>query len=181
MSLKRGVTGHCPRRADILSALGVQCSQEPESDEGHPKRTGCPRAFPWAVTAGRCPDAPPITTGRPFLYARGSLPCYCLSMALDATTRRRWLGALVLLAALGMLIGGETVLKGKLQNLAFILYWLVCFVFTGLAMLIAFLDARALQIKIRQEERDLFARTLKQIETEAKAKPRRPSRSRGRS
>ena len=102
-------------------------------------------------------------------------------MALDATTRRRWLGALVLLAALGMLIGGETVLKGKLQNLAFILYWLVCFVFTGLAMLIAFLDARALQIKIRQEEHDLFAKTLKQIETEAKATPRRPGRSRGRS
>jgi protein-S-isoprenylcysteine O-methyltransferase Ste14 len=73
------------------------------------------------------------------------------------------------------------VLKGKLQNLAFILYWLVCFVFTGLAMLIAFLDARALQIKIRQEERDLFAKTLKQIETEAKAKPRRPGRSRRRS
>ena len=26
-----GASAHCPRRADILSALGVQCSQEPES------------------------------------------------------------------------------------------------------------------------------------------------------
>ncbi len=102
-------------------------------------------------------------------------------MALDATARRRWLGALVLLAALGMLIGGETVLKGKLGNLAFILYWLGCFGLTGLAILIAILDARALQRRIRAEQHDLFATTLKQIETEAKAKPRPPDRSRGKS
>jgi hypothetical protein len=100
-------------------------------------------------------------------------------MALDATTRRRWFGALVLLAALGMLIGGETVLKGKLENLAFIFYWLVCFGFTGLAILIAILDARALQRRTRQEQHDLFQTTLKQIETEAKAKPRRPDRRPG--
>jgi protein-S-isoprenylcysteine O-methyltransferase Ste14 len=102
-------------------------------------------------------------------------------MALDATTRRRWFGALVLLAALGMLIGGQTVLKGKLENLAFILYWLGCFVFTGLAMLIALLDARALQHRIRQEERDLFATTLKEIEAKAKARPRRSDRRERRS
>ena len=102
-------------------------------------------------------------------------------MALDATARRRWLGALVLLAALGMLIGGETVLKGKLDGLAFIFYWLVCFGFTGLAIVIAFLDARALQRRTHQEQRDLFATTLKQIETEAKAKPGRPKRRQGRS
>jgi protein-S-isoprenylcysteine O-methyltransferase Ste14 len=102
-------------------------------------------------------------------------------MALDATTRRRSLGALVLLTALGMLIGGETVLKGKLEKLAFILYWLVCFVFTGLAMLIAFLDARALAHRIRQEERDLVAMTLKEIETRAKARPGRSDRRERRS
>jgi membrane protein implicated in regulation of membrane protease activity len=102
-------------------------------------------------------------------------------MALDATTRRRWLGALVLLAALGMLIGGETVLKGKLEGLAFIFYWLVCFGFTGLAIVIAFLDARALQRRTHQEQHDLFDTTLKEIETEAKARPRRSSRRQGRS
>jgi hypothetical protein len=102
-------------------------------------------------------------------------------MALDATTRRRWFGALVLLAALGMLIGGETFLKGKLESLAFIFYWLVCFGLTGLAMLIAILDARALQRRIRQEQHDLFDTTLKQIETEAKATPRRPDRRKSRS
>ncbi len=96
-------------------------------------------------------------------------------MAFDATTRRRWFGALVLLAALGMLAGGETVLKGKLGNLAFIFYWLVCFILTGLAILVAILDARALQRRVRQEQHDLFDTTLKQIETEAKTRSRQPT------
>ena len=56
-------------------------------------------------------------------------------MALDVTARRRWFGVIVLLAALGMLICGETVLEGRLGNLAFFTYWLVCFGFTGLAIL----------------------------------------------
>ena len=102
-------------------------------------------------------------------------------MALDATARRRWFGALVLLAALGMLISGETVLKGRLGNLAFIFYWLICFGFTGLAILIAFLDVRALQRRTRQEQHDLFESTLKQIEREAKARPRPPDRKQGKS
>ena len=101
-------------------------------------------------------------------------------MALDATARRRWFGALVLLAALAMLICGQTVLKAKLQGLAFLLYWLACFALTGLAVLIALLDVRALQRRIRQEHRDLFATTLTEIESQAKAKPRpRGRRPRG--
>ena len=99
-------------------------------------------------------------------------------MALDATARRRWFGAVVLLAALAMLICGETVLKGKLGDLTFIGYWLVCFALTGLAIVVAFLDARALQRRTRQEQRDLFEATLKQIETEARARARRPDRNR---
>jgi hypothetical protein len=101
-------------------------------------------------------------------------------MALGPTARRRWFGALVLLAALGMLLGGETVLKGKLGGLGFMFYWLVCFALTGLAIVIALLDVRALQRQTRQEEQDLFETTLKEIQTEAKARPRRPDRRRGR-
>ena len=93
-------------------------------------------------------------------------------MALDATARRRWLGVAVLLAALAMLICGQTVLKARLVALAFIAYWLVCFGLTGLAILIALLDARALQRRTRQQQRELFDTTLKQIETEAKNRPR---------
>jgi membrane protein implicated in regulation of membrane protease activity len=99
-------------------------------------------------------------------------------MVLDATAPRRLLGVLVLLAAVGMLIAGQTVLKEKLQNLAFIIYWMVCFGFTGAAILIALLDARALQRRTHQEQHELFDATLKQIETEAKTRPRRPDRNR---
>ena len=99
-------------------------------------------------------------------------------MALNATARRRWFGAVVLLAALGMLICGQTVLMGKLRGFAFIAYWLVCFAFTGMAIVVAFLDARALQRQTRQQQRDLFETTLKQIQSEGKSRPRRPKGSR---
>jgi membrane protein implicated in regulation of membrane protease activity len=92
-------------------------------------------------------------------------------MALDASGRRRWFGAVVLLAALAMLLCGQTVLKARLGALAFIAYWLVCFGLTGLAILIALLDVRALQRRSRQQQRDLFETTLRQIETESKNRP----------
>lgn len=94
-------------------------------------------------------------------------------MGLDATTRRRWLGILVLIAALGMLIVGETVLQGRLQNVTFVLYWLLCLILTTAAIIIAFLDARALRQQTREEARDLLQTTLKEIETDAKARRRR--------
>jgi membrane protein implicated in regulation of membrane protease activity len=99
-------------------------------------------------------------------------------MAIDATTRRRWFGAVVLLAALAMLICGETVLKGKLADLTFIAYWLVCLALTGLAVVVAFLDARALQRRTLQEQRDLFKTTLKEIQSRARPRPNRPGRRR---
>jgi membrane protein implicated in regulation of membrane protease activity len=99
-------------------------------------------------------------------------------MAIDATTRRRWFGAVVLLAALAMLICGETVLKGKLGDLTFIAYWLVGLAFTGLAVVVAFLDARALQRRTRQEQRDLFETTLKEVQSKIRTKPDRPGHRR---
>jgi len=95
-------------------------------------------------------------------------------MALDATARRRWFGALVLLAALGMLIAGETILKGRLEYLGFLFYWLGCLAFTCLAIVIAILDARALRRQTRAAQHDLFQATLKQIEAEARARKGRP-------
>jgi membrane protein implicated in regulation of membrane protease activity len=95
-------------------------------------------------------------------------------MVLDATARRRWFGALVLLAALGMLVAGETILKGKLEYLGFLFYWLGCLGFTFLAIVIAILDARALRRETRTAQHDLFQATLKQIEAEAKARKDRP-------
>jgi hypothetical protein len=114
-----------------------------------------------------------------FFYPSSPAPCYCSLMALDATTRRRWFGAGVLLTALAMLLCGETLLKGRLGGLVFVLYWLICFALAGLAILIAVSDVRALQRRTVQEQRDLFEATLKQIETEAKTKPGRSARRAG--
>jgi hypothetical protein len=98
-------------------------------------------------------------------------------MALDATARRRWFGGANLLVALAMVVCGETVLKERLGPSATLIYWLVCLVFTGLAILVAFLDVWALQRRIRQEQRDLFDTTLKKIQAEAETKPRQPRSS----
>ncbi|HKI70144.1 MAG TPA: hypothetical protein VKA67_11175 [Verrucomicrobiae bacterium] len=78
--------------------------------------------------------------------------------------RRRWSGALCLLAAILMLIAGETWLDERLAGMWFISYWLVCFAFTILAICVAMLDARALRREIRQEQKDLFKSTFSGIE-----------------
>jgi hypothetical protein len=55
-----------------------------------------------------------------------------------------------------------------------VLYWLICLILTTAAIMIAFLDARALRRQTREEARDLLQTTLKEIETDAKARRRRP-------
>jgi len=96
-------------------------------------------------------------------------------MELDATARRRWFGALCLACALVMLVFGQTVLDGRLSKVVFLLYWLLCFVFTGLAMIAAVRDLRFVSQKTRQEQRQLLEDTLKEIETKAKARKQKPS------
>jgi hypothetical protein len=91
-------------------------------------------------------------------------------MRLDATARRRWFGAVALLVALVMLTAGETVLKGRLSAVGFLLYWLICFGFTTLAFLAALLDVRALSRQTREEQRELLDTTLRTIEKEAQTK-----------
>jgi hypothetical protein len=96
-------------------------------------------------------------------------------MGLDATTRRRWLGAVVLFAAIGMLIAGQTVLKSRLRDAGFIIYWLLCFLLTITAILVAYLDVRAVQQKTQREARELLETTLSKIEKDARKKPYRKS------
>jgi hypothetical protein len=98
-------------------------------------------------------------------------------MALDAAARRRCYGALILLAALLMLIAGQTFLKNQLSGLGFLLYWLVCLLLTGAAIFVAYVDVVALQRRSRREARELLESTLSEIESEAKKKPRQPGSS----
>src|SRR5258706_16038824 len=93
-------------------------------------------------------------------------------MGMDATARRRWFGSLVLLGAVAMLVCGQTVLEGRLKPWLLVIYWPICFLLTGLAVIAALLDVRALQNRARQEQRELLESTLKEIETEARSKGR---------
>lgn len=94
-------------------------------------------------------------------------------MGSETTRRRRLAGVLFLTTALIMLIAGETLLKSQLKDLSFLVYWLICFGLTGLAILVAFLDASAVRRRTRREARDLLETTLGRIETDARHKPQR--------
>ncbi len=92
----------------------------------------------------------------------------------DIQARRRWIGAAVLGLALLMLIAGETVLKGVLKDFAFLGYWAVCLACTVAAIIIAFIDARAVQRNVGREQRDLLDATLRKIEGDARSRKPRP-------
>lgn len=97
-------------------------------------------------------------------------------MSLMAHRRsRRWLGVLLLGAAIGMLLAGETVLKEHLSEVGFLLFWLGCLALTIAAVVVAVLDARAVARGTLQEQRNLFQATLGHIAEDANAKVRAKS------
>ena len=77
---------------------------------------------------------------------------------------------MALLAALALLVAGETVFKGRLGDVGFLFYWLVCLGLTFLAIFTAILDVRSLQRHARREQHELLDDTLKHIQSEAKAR-----------
>ena len=85
-------------------------------------------------------------------------------MNFNAKARRRWFGALCLVAAIAMLVAGETTPGKRLDGVAFVLYWLACFVFAALAMFTAMLDARALRREARAEQRALLETAFRGIQ-----------------
>lgn len=93
-------------------------------------------------------------------------------MSLNAKARRRWFGALCLLAAVGLLVAGETVLKGRLSPVGFLIYWISCFFVTALSATAALLDAARVRAESRDEQRALFEETLRRIESEKRARTR---------
>jgi hypothetical protein len=97
-------------------------------------------------------------------------------MLRDPTIRRRWLGAAALVLALALLLAGETVLQNRLGGLALLGCWAACFVLTGLAMILAVRELQAAQRRIRDEQRELLQGALKEIEAEARARRRSPTR-----
>lgn len=77
--------------------------------------------------------------------------------------RRRWLGVFCLAIAAGMLFWGQTILEPQLDGLAFLFYWLICFIFTIAAICVALIDIRALRRRTRLEQKELVDRTLDKL------------------
>jgi hypothetical protein len=92
-------------------------------------------------------------------------------MALDATSRRRWLGVLLLASALALLLLGDGFVKARFGPWGTLLYWLACLVLTLMAAATAVLDLRAVHRRSRQEERQLLQETLQDIQEKARKKP----------
>jgi heme/copper-type cytochrome/quinol oxidase subunit 1 len=86
----------------------------------------------------------------------------------------RRLSAIFLGVALLMLLLGETLLRDTLAGLGLVIFWTVCFGFTLLAMLMAFLDLSALQRRARQQHRELLENAVTEIVREKTDRTRRP-------
>src|SRR5216117_368275 len=91
-----------------------------------------------------------------------------------ADFRRRWFGVFYLLIAAGMLIWGQTILKPHLAGIAFVLYWLACLVFTGLALITALLDIWAVRRRTREQQRDLLQRIFDEADASEEHKTNKP-------
>lgn len=71
--------------------------------------------------------------------------------------RRRWFGALFLILAGGQVVWGQTLLKEFLEQrpFYFLFYWLLCFLFTTSAMVVALLDLWVTKIRARHDQGQL--------------------------
>lgn len=92
-------------------------------------------------------------------------------MSRSPDTRRRWFGSICLAVAAGMLILGQTALKARLQQRAFIYYWLICTLFTGMTLVVALLDMRVVRRRSQQEQSELVRNVLREIRDPDDEKP----------
>jgi hypothetical protein len=77
-------------------------------------------------------------------------------MSNSARRTRRLLGLAFLAAAFLMLFAGQTVLRGSLEGITFIVYWLACLGLVTLALLTALLDALIIRQQTRRQQLDLL-------------------------
>ena len=84
-------------------------------------------------------------------------------MAFSRDGWRRLVGVIFVSIAVGMLVLGQTVLRDRLQSLAYVYYWLTCTVFTFLTLIVALLDMRVVRRRARQQQNELLEKTLRGI------------------
>ena len=90
-------------------------------------------------------------------------------MLTRADARRRSVGLFFLLLAVVMVIWGQTLLKPYLQQLTYVLYWLVCMFCLLVAVAMALLDLWVMRRRNRCQQEELYKRTLMEIELEQDA------------
>jgi type VI protein secretion system component VasK len=90
-----------------------------------------------------------------------------------AERRRRLAGVLFLTIALGMLLAGQTILRAELKGVPFILFWLICLVFTFLTMVVALLDLYAMRRRNSAELHALLEKAVQDIAAEREARRQR--------
>jgi uncharacterized membrane protein YqjE len=92
------------------------------------------------------------------------------AMAMTGSDWRRWLGVIALGVAILMLSVGETLLKGRMSPVGFVVYWSLCFIVTGVAIVLALAEVRSVQRNARAQHRELFESTLREIEKESRTR-----------
>ena len=86
----------------------------------------------------------------------------------DIPHRKR--GMTFLIISVVMLVLGETVLRSSLGKIPFLIYWMVCFIITAMAILFAFLDVAGVQRHAREQQRELLEKTIHEIARQKEAK-----------
>jgi hypothetical protein len=94
----------------------------------------------------------------------------------NAKFRRRAFGSLCLIAAVVMLMVGETNPSPDTNRVAFVGYWIGCFGFAMLAMGAAILDLRAVRREARAAQRSLVEATLHNLQAEKQQREAGPWR-----
>ncbi len=79
---------------------------------------------------------------------------------------RRLIAGILLGGALVMLTLGVTLFADRLRDIAFVFYWLTCFLLTGMAALLAVIDMALIRRQQRREQQELIATTLREAEAE---------------
>lgn len=81
----------------------------------------------------------------------------------SAQAWRRWFGLLFLAVSFGMLVWGQTFLKDRLEGMAYLVYWSVCFLFTILAIATALLDILLVRRQSRIARREILKKAFTEV------------------
>ena len=87
-------------------------------------------------------------------------------MKIGPVSARRFVPVIFLLAALSMLILGLTAFSPKLTGTAFVTYWLICFLLTGVAAILALIDVALIRRELKKKQRELIESTLAEAQSE---------------